>query len=259
MAQIADSTNGIYYSLTQGFSSFMMFVPNLVGALILLVIGWFIAGIVARLIHKALLMVGFERAVAHSGAHSFLGSSGIVSTGSPWTASMILAEMAKWFIRLIFVQAAANVLHMPQVTAIISSIILYIPNVIVATIVLVVGAMAARFLAQAVRGSMTGRGLGNPNLFATITQYAVLGFAVVVAVNQLGIAAVLVNTLFIGLVASLAIAVGLAFGLGGQGVAADLTRSWYNKSKSVTSVPLNLQSNLNEGEPVLPKKTGTFG
>jgi hypothetical protein len=77
-------------------------------------------------------------------------------------------------------------------------------------------------------------GMGNPGLLAGIAQYAIIGFAVVAAVDQLGIAETVVNTLFTLTIGALALAFGLAFGLGGQQVAAQMTQSWYTRGKEAT-------------------------
>lgn len=220
--------DAILYSLTQALTNFMAFLPELIGAIVILIIGWLISGFLAGLIERGLAMVGFERAVQHSGIGNF-----IRRTGTNWTTSKVIAELVKWFIRLIFIQAAANVLGMPQVTAIINSIVLFIPNVIVAMIIIVVGSLLANFLAAAVRGSVSEMGFSNANILARLTQYAVMGFAIIAAINQLNIATTIVDTLFMGFVAALALAFGLAFGLGGREVAGRITQSWYEGGKTM--------------------------
>ncbi len=238
--QIRTTSDAVWLSFTNALNSFMTFLPALIGALIVLVIGWVISGALARLIEKGLRAIGLERAVHHSGINDF-----IVRSGTAWTTSKLIAELIKWFIRLIFIQAAANILGMPQITAIINSIILFIPNIVVAMVIIVIGALIAKFLSGLVRGSVSEMGVGNPNLLATLTRYAVIGFAVIAAINQLGIAAVVVNTLFIGFVGAIALAVGLAFGLGGREVAAKITESWYESGKNL-AVAAN-QRALDEG------------
>lgn len=228
MLQIRNTSDALWLSFTNALNNFVTFLPALLGAVIVLVIGWIISGTLARLIEKGLRAIGLERAVHHSGINEF-----IVQSGTNWTVSKLIAELIKWFIRLIFIQAAANILGMPQITAIINSIILFIPNIVVAMVIIVVGALIARFLSGVVRGSVAEMGVGNPNLLATLTRYAVIGFAIIAAINQLGIAAVVVNTLFIGLVGAIALAVGLAFGLGGRDVAAKITATWYENGRNM--------------------------
>lgn len=223
-----DTSEAIVYSLYGALMSFVSFLPALIGAILILVIGWFISGLIANLIERGLKAVGLERAVAHTGIGEVVQKSGTRST-----VSGILATLAKYFIFLIFVQAAANVVGIPQLTEIINRIILFIPNVMVAMAIIVVGSLIAKFLSGLVRSSVSELGVGNPNLLATLTNYIIIGFAVIAAIDQLGIAATLVNTLLIGLIGSVALAIGLAFGLGGREVAAQITQKWYEGSQSI--------------------------
>jgi hypothetical protein len=229
MERFKDASEAVWYSFTHGLATIVAFLPAILGAIVVLLIGWVISGFLARLIEKGLKAIGLEHAVVRSGVGDF-----IARTGTTWTVSEIIAGLVKWIIRLIFIQAAAGLLGMPQLTAIMNSIILFIPNVIVAMAIIVIGALIARFLARLVQGSVTEMGVTNPIFFAQLTQYAVIGFSVVAAINQLGIARAVVNTLFIGLVASIALAAGLAFGLGGKDVAGQITRNWYEGSKLIT-------------------------
>jgi hypothetical protein len=226
--QIRDTGETIWYSLTQALMRFISFLPALIGAIIVLLIGWFISGFLANLIEKALRAIGLERAVERSGIGDFIRRS-----GTRMTVSGVIAGLIKWFIRLIFIQAAANILGMPQVTEIINRIILFIPNVVVAMAIIVIGSLIARFLAGLVRGSVSEMGVGNPDLLANLTQYAIIGFAVIAAIDQLHVADRIVNTLFTGLVAAIAIALGLAFGLGGRDVAAEIAQTWYEGGKNM--------------------------
>lgn len=225
---IRDTGDAMFAAFSNSLQTFMAFLPSLLGAIIILVIGWILSGILARLIVRGLNAIGFERAVEHSGVGDFVRRS-----GTPWTTSRVVAELIKWFIRLIFIQAAANILAMPQLTTIINSIVLFIPNLIVAMVIVVVGAMIAKFLSGMVRASLGEMGVQNPNMLATLTRYAIIGFAVIAAANQLGIAAVVVNTLFIGLVGALALAFGLALGIGGREVGAKIAQSLYQSTSEL--------------------------
>ncbi len=225
---VRDTSEAVFYSFTNALNRFVSFLPALIGAAIILIVGWIISGLLARLIEKALKAIGFEHAVERSGIGDFIKRS-----GTKLTTSGVIATLIKYFIFLIFVQAAANVLGIPQLTEIINRIILFIPNVVIAMAIIVIGALIARFLSGLVRSSVSELGVGNPNLLATLTQYIVIGFAVIAAIDQLGIAATLVNTLLIGLIGSVALALGLAFGLGGRDVAKEITQKWYEGSQSL--------------------------
>ena len=221
--------DAVMVSATEALQNLLGFLPALIGAILILIIGWIIAGILAGLIEKGLKTVGFERAAQSTGIAGF-----IENAGSGWTASKLVAEIVKWFIRLIAIQAAASILGLTQISQVINAILLWLPNLVVAIVIIVIGALIANFVAGIVRGSAAEMGFSTPNLLANITRYAIIGFAAVAAFNQLGIAPTVVNTLFIGLVATLVLAFGLAFGLGGQQTAAQITQGWYEKGRQTT-------------------------
>ena len=213
----------VMVSLAAALTTLLAFIPALIGAVILLIIGWILSGIAARLVTGLLQRVGFEAAANRIGVNDFVHRTGARSL----TASGLMGELVKWFIRLIFIEAAAQAVHLQAVTQVINQVILFIPNLVVAIVVLMVGVLIARFVAGLVRGSASEAGLGNPNLLAKVAEYAIIAFAVIIAVNQVGIASTLVNTLFMAFVGAIALAVGLAFGLGGRDVAGQMTQRGY--------------------------------
>src|ERR671932_46827 len=142
-----------------------------------------------------------------------------------------VAMIAKWFVRMIVLVSAFDALGLPAVSQVLQQLLLWLPNLIVAIIALVIGGLAANALAGLVRGATAESGLGNPDLLATIARVAVWAFAVVVAVNQIGIATTLINTLFMAVVGAVALALGLAFGLGGRETAAEIVRGWYERGQ----------------------------
>lgn len=227
-SQILTLKDSLITGVTAGFSQFMQFIPALLGAIVVLAIGWAIAGIVGRLLERLLHAVRFDSVVSRIGVSGYLQQA----FGPSFTGTHVMALMATWFIRLIFIQAAANIIAMPQVSVIINSIILFIPNLFVALLILVVGGIAAQGVGRLVGSAVSRSGLARSAVFSLIARYAIIGFAGIAAVNQLGIATNLLNILFTGLVGSIALALGLSFGLGGQGVAQDLTRNWYEQGKS---------------------------
>jgi hypothetical protein len=137
-------------------------------------------------------------------------------------ASGVIASVVKWFVRLMTLVVAFDTLGLPAVSGVLQQLLLWLPNLIVGLVALVIGGLAANALSRLVRGSAAGAGLSNPDVLAAATRVAVWAFAVVVAVSQLGIATTLINTLLVGVVGAVALAVGLAFGLGGRDRAAQL-------------------------------------
>jgi hypothetical protein len=137
-------------------------------------------------------------------------------------ASGVIASVVKWFVRLITLVVAFDMLGLPAVSSVLQQLLLWLPNLVVALVVVVIGGLAANALSRLVRGASAEAGFTNPDMLATVAKAAVWGFTIIVAVNQLGIATTLINTLLIGLVGAFALAFGLAFGLGGRDRAAQL-------------------------------------
>jgi hypothetical protein len=221
--------DAVMVSVTEALQNFIGFLPALVGAILVLVIGWIISGLLAGLIERGLKMIGFERAATSTGINGFIARG-----GSGWTASKVVAEIVKWFIRLVAIQAAAQILGMERISEIINAILLWLPNLVVALAIIVIGALIAGFVAGIVRASTSEMGMGNPELLGGVARYAIIGFAVVAAIDQLGIAETVVNTLFIMTIGAVALAFALAFGLGGQQVAAQITQGWYVRGKEAS-------------------------
>jgi len=151
----------------------------------------------------------------------------------------------------VFLVAAANVLGLTQVSELLNDVLLWIPNLIVAAIILLVAPLLARFVRGAIEVGAGEMGFSNAPLLGRIAEIAIIAFAVIIAINQIGIAANLVNILFIGVVAALALAFGLAFGLGGRDVAGQLTQSWYEQSQATAARVKAHQA----GEQPQPRRT----
>lgn len=227
----------VMVSLAAALMTLLSFIPALIGAVILLIVGWILSGFAARVVTALLQRVGFETAASRTGVTNFMHRTG----ARQMTASSVMGEIVKWFIRLIFIEAAAQAVHLEAVTQVINRVILFIPNLVVALVVVMIGMLIANFVAGLVRGAASEASLGSPNLLAAVAKYAIMAFAVIVAVNQVGIASTLVNTLFMAVVGAIALAIGLAFGLGGRDVARDMTSSWYMSGRQ-SSAQLQQQS-----------------
>jgi hypothetical protein len=147
-------------------------------------------------------------------------------------ASGFLALIAKWFVRLIVLVVAFDALGLPAVSDVLRQLLLWLPNLVVALVVLVIGGLLANAASSLVKGATAEAGFDNPDTLARVAWVAVWCFAIVIAVNQIGIAATLVNTLFMGVVGAVSIAAAIAFGWGGHGVAEEVVRKWYGKGKA---------------------------
>ncbi len=213
-------------ALSNGLSTLFSAIPRVIGFLVILIIGWIIASLLAKAVAGLLRTVKFNELAERSGFSGFVQKMGIQRD-----ASGVLADVAKWFVRLIVLVVAFDALGLPAVSEVLQRLLLWIPNLVVALVVLVIAGLAATALANLVRGATAQAGLGNPDLIANIARFAVMAFAVVIAVNQLGIGVQIVNTLFTAIVGALALALGLAFGLGGRDTAAQIIEASYQKGQ----------------------------
>ncbi|MDQ6882660.1 MAG: small-conductance mechanosensitive ion channel [Candidatus Dormibacteraeota bacterium] len=235
--------DALLVSITGALIALLSFIPALIGAVIILIIGWVLSGILARVVETVLNKVGFEHAAERTGITGVISRSG----AGTMRASHVIAELVKWFVRLIFIEIAAQALHLTAVTTLVNSIILFIPNLVVALIIVLVGVLAAQFIGRLVRGGLSQANFSNANLLGSIAEYGIIGLAVVTALNQIGIATIIVTILFAGIVGALALAAGLAFGLGGRETAAEIWESSYQQTQQAAQQLARSSSGSNDG------------
>jgi len=204
-------------------------IPKIIGFLLIVLIGWAIASAIAKIVTAVLRSVRFNELAERAGISGFIHQMGV-----QMDPARFVADIAKWFIRLIVLVTAFDALGLPAVSGVLQQLLLWIPNLLVAMIVLVIGGLAANALSAVVRGAVGESGLGSPTILSTVTRMLVWAFAIVIAVNQIGIATTLINTLFMAFVGALALAMGLAFGLGGRDTAAKIVSSWYERSQAAS-------------------------
>lgn len=225
-SQITDWGQALMASLAGALAMFFGAIPKLLGFVVILVVGWLIASLIEKAIAALLHAVNFNSLADRSGLTNFARKSG---TGAD--ASRVIGGIAKWFVRLIALVVAFDALGLPAVSDVLRQLLLWLPNLVVALVALVIGGIAASALSRVVRGAAAEGGLSNPDFLAKIASVAVWAFAIVVAVNQIGIATTLVNTLFTATVGAVALALGLAFGLGARDTAGQIVRNWYFKAR----------------------------
>ena len=210
-------------SATNILSSIGNFLPSLIGAIIILVVGFIAANLVDALITRLLVSLRFNELSDRLEVNRF-----VRNTGARLTAAEVVGKIGYWFVLITAFLAASDTLGLKQVSTVLGNILLYVPNVVVAIIIVMAGVLVGDFLANVVRGTVRTASISTAETLARFTRWAVVIFAILGALEQLGIATALIQTLFTGLVAALALALGLSFGLGGrdwaQGVLAELTR-----------------------------------
>lgn len=241
MPQITHWSEALLTSLAAALALLFSAIPKIIGFGLILIVGWFVASLIDRGLAAILRSIHFNDLSRRAGLTDFVERMGMNTD----PAGMV-GLVVKWFIRLIALVVAFDALGLPAVSDVLRQLLLWLPNVVVALVVLVIGGLAARALSNVVRGAASEAGLSNSNFLAKASATVVWAFAIVVAVNQLGIATELVNTLFMAVVGAVALGLGLAFGLGGRETAAEITRKWYSKAQQNSGKMKQVAQNVGE-------------
>jgi hypothetical protein len=215
--------DAVIQAFSEALVGLMAALPTILGALLVLILGWIIAGVFGRLISKALRAIRFNALAARAEIDDFLER-----TGTELDPAGMLGMLVKWFVRIVFVVAAANTLDMPQVSEFLNQVLGYMPNIAVAVIILVLGAALASFLRDLTRGAVATAGFqqGAVVTVTTVVYWSLLIITVLTALQQLGIATLLSQTLYAAIFGAAGLAFALSFGLGTRVFAADLVAGW---------------------------------
>jgi len=192
------------------------FLPNFLGALIVFFIGWAIAVGLQKLITQLLRALRIDPILEKIGTAKFFERAEIKMDFAGWIGTFV-----KWFLILVFLLAATDILKLGDVSVFLRSVLGYIPNVVVAIVVLLLAIWLASVLKRIVHASVSASNIRAAAFLGTVTHWAILIFGLFAALIQLGIAPVLLQTVITGVIAMLAIAGGLAFGLGGKEAASN--------------------------------------
>ncbi|MFH0854603.1 MAG: hypothetical protein V1891_03870 [bacterium] len=187
------------------------FLPNVIIAILFLAVGLLVAKFFSKFITRTLKYLYFDKAADSIGIKEELSKMGIKVD-----LSKVVGLVVNWFFIIVFLVAAADILKFTQITEFLNKVLIYIPNVIIAVVILILGVVFANFIHGVVNTSVHVVSLESAEFIASLAKWAILVFAVMAALVQLNIASELVSVLFKGVTAMLAIAGGIAFGLGGQ-------------------------------------------
>lgn len=220
--------NDIGSSVTSALSDSLVatanFLPNLLAAFVIFIVGVIVASILRRILLRILETVNFEQALSTTGI-----THALKKTETSLTISSLLGELLRWFVILIFLIPAVDQLGLGEVNDILKSLLLYIPNVVVAVIIVAIGAIFAKIARDFVTATATGLGAQLSQIVGEVARWAIIIFSFLAALNQLGVATDLIRILFTGLVAMLALSGGLAFGLGGKETAEKVLKKFFDR------------------------------
>ncbi|OHA43843.1 MAG: hypothetical protein A3G59_01585 [Candidatus Taylorbacteria bacterium RIFCSPLOWO2_12_FULL_47_20] len=192
------------------------FLPQLIVALLIVIIGWAVGAIIENLVERAARAVKLDNVLKGARVENVVNKAGFQLNSGAFIGGLV-----KWFVIVIFLIAAFQVLGLTQVNEFLQDVVLkYLPKVIVAALILIVAAVIADVVQKLVTGTARAAGIISANFVGSVAKWAIWIFAIMAALTQLGIIEPLIQTLFTGIVVALSLAFGLAFGLGGHDAAA---------------------------------------
>jgi len=213
-------------SLQNLWQGFLSFIPVLIGAIIVFTIGWFISVGVGKLITEILKRIKFNQIFEKGGWKSALEKAEIKVDPSGFIGAIV-----KWIFVIVFLLAAVEILGLIQFAGFLKSVLAYLPNVIVAALIFVVTVILVDIVEKVVRAAVESIKVGYGAMVSAVIKWSIWVFALLAILHQLGIAKPFMETLFTGLVAMLVISLGIAFGLGGKEVAAEILQDVKRKLK----------------------------
>lgn len=204
----------------------MLFLPTFLGALIVFFVGLVVATGLGKIVEKLIDALKLDRLLGQLGLDKLLERADI-----RLHSGRFLGVLVQWFFVVVSLLVVSDILNLVAFSDFLKQVLIYVPNIAVAVLIMLAGVVIATFLAKLVRASILAARLHAAHFLGALTKWSVLVFAFLAALSQLGVAGALVNTLIMGFVAMLALAGGLAFGLGGRDVAA----AWLEKLRSEIS------------------------
>jgi len=212
-------------SLQNLWLGFISFVPSLLMAIIIFIIGWVVGSLISKIVSQIISTLKVDKFFESIGADEVLAKAGMkLNVGS------FIGELIKWFVVVVFLMTSLEILGLNQVNAFLREVVVsYLPQVIIAALILVIATVVADAIKKIVSGSAKAANVRSANLLGSIASYAIWIFALIIALSQLGIAPQFMQILFTGLIAMLAIAGGLSFGLGGKEAASRAVEKMSNQ------------------------------
>jgi hypothetical protein len=210
MFEVVAASDIVRSSLLTLWGGVALFLPRFIAAVVVFLVGWLIAELLGKLAYHVVKIVHLDNALSRVGFRQAWEKSGF-KLNTP----MLFYELVKWFFVVVFLMAATNILGLGQVSEFLGTVVFYLPNVIVAMVILLIGILVAKFLEGLVKASVRAAGLMSANFLGALTKWTVFVFSLLIALAQLKVADDIIKIVITGLIAAGALAMGLAFGLGG--------------------------------------------
>lgn len=201
------------------WQQFINFLPTFLGAIIVFIIGWIIAVALGNLVSRVVSAVKINDAFDKLGMTKAFKQAGIKVR-----VDFVLGWLVKWFLIIVFLIAAADIMNWTQITAFLNDVVTYLPNVVISVVILIIGIVVADFIRDVLEATLLSAKFRSAEFVAGLAKWSILVFSFMAVLVQLGIAARLIEILFTGFISMCAIAGGLAFGLGGKDKAQDVIK-----------------------------------
>ncbi|MGA2916482.1 MAG: hypothetical protein ABSE89_10695 [Sedimentisphaerales bacterium] len=201
--------------VTRMLTKILAYLPVLLGALVILIIGWIVAKAIKRIVDWSLKLIRFDVLADKAGISEILRKGDLKIS-----AREVVSSIVYWLIMIMVLVMTVEALGLPKASDVLAGLFDYVPNVIAALLVLIVAMFLASFVSGIVRTAAGNANLPKPEILAGISRWAIVIFAVTIALEQLGIAPLLVATTFNIILGGICLALALAFGLGGKDAAA---------------------------------------
>jgi hypothetical protein len=213
-------------SLKNLWGSVLGFLPSLIGAVIIFIIGLIIASLLEKIVERMITYLKIDTLLRKAEVEAYFERANMkINVG------VFIGKLVYWFITIAFLLAASNILNFTAFSGFLNGLLMFIPNVIIAVLIMLAALVAANFLRQLVTASVASARLNHAKGLGAITWWVVVVFGLLTALPQVGVSINIIQTLVMGLIAMLAIAGGLAFGLGGRDRAAQFLNHWSEEMK----------------------------
>lgn len=220
--QIDIWTQSLLTAMNTLWGKLAAFIPNLLAALVIVLLGFVVAKLLDALLSKLLAKLGLDRLMAGTGLTKLLSRAGIQVP-----VSTLIGKIMYWFVLLVFLVSAVDTLGLPRVSTSLDALALYLPKVFGAALVLIVGVLLAQLANSLVRGAADGFGLDYANGLGRVAQWLVIIVSISVAIGQLEIKTDLLNYIIAIVLITIGLAAALALGLGSREVAGQIIAGIY--------------------------------
>lgn len=214
--------DSVTLTLIEALNASILFLPQLLGGLIILLVGWVVASILKTITKKILKTVNIN---------NWLEKAGVDKRSQQNTWISIASQIVFWTIIIMFLIPVFETWRLPGITPILNEFLRYIPQVVMAIVAGFIGIIIANIVSTIVRKTASSYGKQAASILSSVARYAIFTFTAIIVLNQLGVAERIVEIFFIGIMFAVSLALGLSFGLGGKDTAAQLLSQIFKASK----------------------------